>query len=110
MVAAHLRRSSRPVDLVARFGGEEFTIVLYGIGLDEAANIGDRIRRDIEQAEVLTSFGRLRLTVSVGVAGLDDCKNPQALLHNADRALYEAKHRGRNCTVVASEIGPIELV
>jgi len=109
-VAGYLRQSTRPIDLAARFGGEEFAILLYGIGIAEAADIGERIRLDIEQADILASFGDMTLTVSLGIAELDGCENPQELLQRADRALYDAKDQGRNCAVTAPGLAQADFV
>ncbi len=108
-IASHLHNCTRPIDLAARFGGDEFAVLLPGVGISEAKFIGERMRAEIEQDDVLCSFGGLRLTVSLGIAELDTHDSAQDLLYKADRALYEAKHRGRNCAVSASELQPIAL-
>lgn len=92
-VARVLRETTRTVDLVARFGGEEFVVLLPETGLEGAAGIGERIRAAVETREM--GAGRLRVTVSVGAASGHD---PAILVH-ADKALYEAKRTGRNRVV-----------
>lgn len=108
-VANHLCTSTRPLDLAARFGGEEFAVLLHGIDLHGAIEIAERIRADIAAAEILGSDTELNLTVSIGVAQLQEFEQPMALLQNADRALYEAKHLGRNRVVAATEFSDTEL-
>lgn len=108
-IASHLHDCTRPIDLAARFGGDEFAVLLPGVGIAEAKFIGERMREEIEHDDILCSFGGLRLTISLGMAELDTRDSPADLLHKADRALYEAKHRGRNCAVSASELQPVVL-
>lgn len=102
-VASHLCMSTRPLDLAARFGGEEFAVLLHGIDLRGAVEVAERIRHDIAAADILGADAGMELTVSMGVAQLQEFEQPMALLENADRALYEAKHLGRNRVVTASE-------
>ena len=109
-IASHLHNCTRPIDLAARFGGDEFAVMLPGVGIAEAKFISERMREEIERDDILCSFGGLRLTVSLGIAELENHDSPADLLDKADRALYEAKHRGRNCAVSASELQPIVLV
>ena len=99
LVAGYLRASTRSVDMAARFGGEEFALVLYNADLEEAREIGDRLRRQIQESVILAGDGTVKLTVSVGVADLHDGERAVDLVDHADKALYCAKSRGRNCTV-----------
>ena len=91
-----LRKSLRSFELIYRLGGEEFLIVLPGVGLDEGRVIAERVRAAVEEAEP----GGLPITVSLGVAGAtghDIAFEP--LFRAADAALYDAKRRGRNRVV-----------
>jgi diguanylate cyclase (GGDEF)-like protein len=95
-VAAALREHIRPIDTVARWGGEEFAVLLPNTHHVQAAAIAERLRRQI---------GRLPagLTVSIGIAGFPDhAGSPEALLDAADAALYRAKGQGRDRCEVAS--------
>jgi two-component system cell cycle response regulator len=96
-LAQVLGRAVRNEDVVARFGGEEFAIILRAIGVDPAVQMAERLRRLVE----LTSAGAgaYKATVSIGVAGLPSSlvKTPEELVEAADRALYKAKAEGRNC-------------
>lgn len=94
-----LQENIRGVDLVARFGGEEFFVALPDSDHDAAAAAAERIRRAIEG----TAFplprdkGEVNVTVSIGVAIADGSDtDAEAVIHRADRALYEAKEGGRN--------------
>ena len=98
-VAAILGRTVRASDVPGRYGGEEFAVVLPDTDEHGAAIIAERIRRRIESA----TMGRevvLQCTVSIGVAQAQpDSEDAGDWIARADRALYEAKRRGRNCVV-----------
>jgi len=98
-LAQVLGRAVRNEDVVARFGGEEFAIILRAIGIDPAVQMAERLRRLIEASSALTSGLALKATVSIGVAGLPSTlvKTPEELVEAADKALYRAKAEGRNC-------------
>jgi diguanylate cyclase (GGDEF)-like protein len=93
MVGDVIRNTLRSADVAARFGGEEFSILLPQTTGEEAAAIAERIRHNIENAD----FPHRQVTVSIGVASCsaDLCVSAD-LVAAADRALYEAKRRGRN--------------
>jgi diguanylate cyclase (GGDEF)-like protein len=97
-LAAVLLKAVRNEDVVARFGGEEFAIVLRAIGLEPATGMAERLRRLVEATVVETGGKRLSATVSVGVAGFPatPAKTVEDLIEAADKALYRAKHAGRN--------------
>jgi diguanylate cyclase (GGDEF)-like protein len=101
-VAEILGRSVRPSDVAARYGGDEFAVVLTGIGCDLAGPIAERIRSTVEAAAL--GAANEALTISIGVAALgDDVGTKEELLERADRAMYAAKREGRN-RVVASPL------
>jgi len=95
-----LREASRVGDRVGRYGGEEFAMVLPETDADAAREVGERLRATIEQLRV-TPDDRV-LTISLGVAEATLGESLHTVLGRADRALYEAKARGRNRVVVAS--------
>jgi diguanylate cyclase (GGDEF)-like protein len=101
-VAATLRRTARAVDFVARFGGEEFVVLLPGTWSEDAATLGERLRRAVAALPIRTTDGQvLHLTISVGVAGLPEHARDAATLNDcADKALYLAKQAGRNRVVL----------
>ncbi|MCP1602383.1 diguanylate cyclase (GGDEF) domain-containing protein [Pseudomonas citronellolis] len=98
LVAHTLRSQLRPKDSMARFGGEEFVILLPEVSLDEARAIGERLRMSLEQIDSFYSpLGALPgVTVSLGVAEMYLQESLQGLLRRADEALYRAKQHGRN--------------
>ncbi len=93
-----LSRAVRNEDVVARFGGEEFAIILRAIGLDPATHMAERLRRTVERARISFRAHELTATVSIGVAGFPSTPvvTPDDLVAAADQALYRAKHAGRN--------------
>jgi diguanylate cyclase (GGDEF)-like protein len=89
-------------DIVSRYGGEEFVILLSGSTLGEALLRAERIRNDIEQNPVCSFEGKhVFLTVSIGVTQIDpeEDKTMDDVLKRADKALYAAKDKGRNNVV-----------
>lgn len=100
-IAGMLTTSCRELDVVGRYGGEEFIMLLPGTGVGDAQSMAERVRRTIE-ARVFSSRdgGRHAVTVSLGVAGLSVLDTVEDLIRRADEALYEAKRAGRNCVRV----------
>ena len=101
-LASGLRSTLREYDIVGRFGGEEFTLLLPHTDSTEAARITDRIREHVSQQVVMVDDSNhnafpLRITVSIGVACLGDSRRDlNDLIAAADNALYQAKQAGRN--------------
>lgn len=98
-LAALLKREVRTEDVVSRYGGEEFTIIMPNAGLSDAANVSERLRKSIEDHDFPgPEDEKLKVTVSIGVAAIphDLICNPAQMISSADRALYEAKKNGRN--------------
>ena len=101
-VSAVLRRELEPSDLMGRYGGEEFLLLLPGRDADAARRLGERVRAAVERAELDWNGAQIRLTVSIGVAPrLPDEHAPAAAVERADKALYAAKRAGRNQVCVA---------
>jgi len=100
------RQQLRHYDVPARFGGEEFSILLPETPPDQAYEIADRIRRAVAARlfEVETSSEPIRATISMGVAGFPrDGNDMNELVHQADLAVYRAKLQGRNRVLDASD-------
>jgi diguanylate cyclase (GGDEF)-like protein len=94
-VAAGLQRELRAIDHLGRFGGEEFLAVLPGTGLEDARLCAERLRAAVAALNVLPD-PKLRVTISIGIAESAAGESPADFLSRIDRALYRAKHNGRN--------------
>lgn len=100
-VVQALNESLRGGDVVCRYGGEEFCVLLPHTGIDQAELAAERIRKTIENMKV----GNLRVTASLGVAmRAADTNAPETLIDQADTALYAAKRTGRNRVVRADRM------
>ena len=102
-----IRHSVRAYDIAARFGGEEFSIVLLEAGVEDARAFANRLRQTIESAEFVipTSPQPIHVTMSLGVSTFPaDAAAQNDLIHLADVAVYQAKLQGRNCVVCASDV------
>ena len=96
-VAATIKASTREVDLVGRYGGEEFGVLLVETDQSHAAAAAERIRSAIAERAFTAYDEILKVTISVGCATYSPLRNEAPLIvEAADAALYEAKHRGRN--------------
>jgi len=93
-----LRQHTRTTDIVARFGGEEFVVLIPHTNLEDAAAAADRLRQALASARVEPLPNPV--TVSIGVAELAAGERGEALLRRADKALYEAKQSGRNRVII----------
>ena len=93
-----LREMIRTEDVAARWGGEEFIVLLSHTTCDAAAALAERIRAAFEQQSV--SASAIVLSASFGVVQLQECDDADTLIRRADSALYRAKHAGRNRVVV----------
>jgi two-component system cell cycle response regulator len=94
IISANLRRA----DVAARYGGDEFVVLLPHASAEEAANMVQRVREEYRQASSIILRRNEGATMSIGIGSRreDDPANPEALLASADAALYKAKGEGRN--------------
>ena len=108
LVGRTLRDCIREGDLPARFGGEEFAVILPNADLAEAAEIGDRIRKTIATRRIVRRDSKVELgaiTTCIGVALYQKGEPIPALIDRADEALYVAKRTGRNKVVTEEQMG-----
>jgi len=94
--ARTLGNSLRSMDMVFRFGGEEFCVLLSATGHEAAHIVAERLRAAVEAQSETAGAIPLPVTLSLGLATLRDVESPRCLLLRADRALYQAKAEGRN--------------
>ncbi|MBI9049249.1 MAG: GGDEF domain-containing protein [Anaerolineaceae bacterium] len=99
MVSSMIKATVRNTDIVARWGGEEFVVLLMHTDIDEAIRTANRIRIAVAGKTLYTGHDEVFRTVSAGVATLDDDTNSEErLMKNADEALFRAKSKGKNRT------------
>ncbi|MCB1753550.1 MAG: EAL domain-containing protein [Gammaproteobacteria bacterium] len=97
LLANILMEYSRPNDLVGRFGGEEFCVILPGASVDDAVEIAERMRLAVQEGHGARFTNALRITSSFGVSTITaGAKTSSQLVEQADKALYTAKESGRN--------------
>ena len=95
MILADLFR--QPGDLVCRYGGEEFCVLMPDCPKAKAVELAEELRKKIAEQTIVLRREKTRITVSIGVASFPkDASNPRELIHKADLALYQAKEEGRN--------------
>lgn len=104
-VARLLTQQSREGDLVGRWGGEEFVVLLPETSLEEARVLAERLRLAIAELPA-SSCGGATLTASLGVAGRSSNTTLEQLVNEADRQLYLAKEQGRNRVCASTELQP----
>ncbi|OGO93862.1 MAG: hypothetical protein A3F41_01485 [Coxiella sp. RIFCSPHIGHO2_12_FULL_44_14] len=95
-----MRKQLRKTDIVGRYGGEEFLVILPKTTPDTAQPIIDRLRQEFGTLSFLSSLKRFSVTFSAGLATSPPCLTTESLIQRADKALYAAKQSGRNRCVV----------
>lgn len=109
-VANIITNSVRRIDMVTRYGGEEFVILSPNTTLESAVKIAERVRQHVEDHPYIADF-EINVTVSIGIAGYGDSDNISTfyeLLDKADQALYIAKESGRNQLRICDKTGIID--
>jgi diguanylate cyclase (GGDEF)-like protein len=97
--AARILASVRDPDIVGRYGGEEFLVILSDADIATARRIAERIRKRIADTPINVQGTRIEITISLGLASLQEGDDLNTLLKRADEALYAAKAAGRNCVI-----------
>ncbi len=95
-VAETLKLNLRARDIIGRYGGEEFGIILPGVNLAQAVSIAERLRKAVEGITIDCNGVPIKVTISLGVATMKDGLDEEKLISLADEALYLAKRSGRN--------------
>jgi len=99
-VAARMREALRDDDLVGRYGGEEFLLILRGAPLATATSVSDRLRKRISAEPVEHDGLHVHVTASIGIAQLGPGEDAPALIGRADQALYRAQNMGRDFVAI----------
>jgi len=102
-LAERCKSGTRGIDLIVRYGGEEFVILLPETPLEAGRILAERLRASVENEPFLTEAGPLRITISLGVAEAGEADTLTSLIERADAALYNAKRAGRNCVRVSKK-------
>jgi diguanylate cyclase (GGDEF)-like protein len=102
-IAACFQGAIRETDLLFRWGGEEFVVLLAHTGLEDATALAERLRTRVASTAFLASGGKspVRLTISVGIAAAEAEEDPDTVVNRADAACYRVKHHGRDAIAVA---------
>lgn len=100
-VADAVSQSLRETDILSRFGGDEFAILLSNTGRRGAAVLAENIRQKIERLVCVFESNAIKASASIGVASLTSKEQDHSLFSRADEALFEAKRKGRNCIKLA---------
>lgn len=108
-VAHLLQHEIRDGDIASRYGGEEFVILLYNIDLEHSLERAEMLRQSIDKLQVKYGAQQVAsISVSIGVACYPkDADTPEKLILAADKALYAAKHQGRNQVKAYYEIAAL---
>jgi diguanylate cyclase (GGDEF)-like protein len=100
-VSHRITRATRPYDVTGRYGGEEFLVILPACDREQTESSAERIRAAVSSLPFLVAGSEIPLTVSIGATVATDYPQTETeLLSLADLALYQAKHAGRNCTIL----------
>jgi two-component system, cell cycle response regulator len=102
-VASRIQAAVRDFDMVGRFGGEEFVIIMTNANLELAKVVAERIRKGVMETPLHLKELTIRVTISLGVAMFRKGERKEALLERADAAMYEAKKAGRNRVMIAKD-------
>lgn len=102
-VAGRMQAAVRNFDTVGRYGGEEFLIIMDNADRETALEIIERVRQRVGNEPIRTRSDTIHITLSAGISVMRPDDNTDSLIHRADRALYVAKHAGRNQVVLEGE-------
>ena len=100
IIAGLLSKHCRATDFVARFGGEEFVMLLSGTDAEAALPVAEKLRKTVEKSSFNANGEKVFITLSCGISQFVDGDNHESIFNRADTGLYQAKHSGRNCCVV----------
>lgn len=106
LIANIIRKTLREGDIVVRYGGEEFLMILHGASCSNAQNVCERIRHQVKDTFFKEGNQQIQLSISIGISAYPEqqVSDEVALIHMADQALYHAKETGRNRVVAFSNL------
>jgi diguanylate cyclase len=107
-LAKVIQATVRPTDVVSRFGGEEFVILLPDTDLDQAVTTIQRLQRALTKQFFMGNNDRLLITFSAGVALLKNNEKETSVLHRADQSMYLAKKTGKNRVMTENDLNSAE--
>ncbi len=99
-VAKRLRMALRDLDVIGRYGGEEFLVIFTDTDVDKAYEVAERIRKRISDSPINLPGNTIHVSISLGLCALRQGDNVNSLIERADQAMYLAKNGGRNCSKV----------
>ncbi|MDR0569472.1 MAG: GGDEF domain-containing protein [Spirochaetaceae bacterium] len=109
-IAALIKQGVRLEDVPARFGGEEFTVLLPDTNAEEAYGVAERLRNGVSQLSVSWDSPLAQVTISLGIFTFDNSTDSiTEIVDRADKALYKSKERGRNCTTIWNSVGEYSI-
>lgn len=103
VIASQLAENIRETDFIARFGGEEFTMLVTGAGVDDVQMVAEKLRDVIERCGFHFRGQAVPITISCGMAVFSEDETVEQVFERADKALYQAKEAGRNRCLMATE-------
>lgn len=103
MVARTLVNIMRPYDFVGRWGGEEFIVIVPHLRYEDLLPLGNRMRKLIEASKIKRDQGGIGVTISIGACLSQPHDTVESIIARADKIMYEAKQKGKNCVVVEHE-------
>ena len=101
LISRQVKKGTRQTDLLARYGGEEFVVILPNTDSQAALQVAEKIRLEVAKCPFHFKGQRVQITLSCGVASFTDGMSHEEAFERADKALYQAKDKGRNQSVVA---------
>lgn len=96
IIASGIAAMVRPYDSVGRYGGEEFLIIAPNCGMHETWELAERVRVHVASCSIMAGGSHVKVSLSLGIANGEAPADMEKVLHEADSALYQAKHAGRN--------------
>jgi diguanylate cyclase (GGDEF)-like protein len=100
-IAGIMKKNLREIDIIGRYGGEEFSIMLPDTSKEGAIIVGERLRRAVEGCRITAYDETINTTISIGITAFpDDTDEISQLIDKADQMLYKAKEEGRNRLMV----------